>query len=916
MRKAMITDNVGHSPIAPAKGEDDTRRRVIEALTAESRKVAGDLASFQYSMVSRLSHGCFLCACPEKPDEHAVEQHSGNKDTGRHGLLRFSPFYYYPFLFHGAFPTIPVEMLRVLASANRILMEAILIMDDRLDHDHAVSPMDLFLVDAYYQKTFEILIPFLPPHDPFWLQCEALFLEYGRAVLHELTLHRYRIHPYSLEEFTEVAVGKAGLIKTTVLALWALSGHTGCKDTILKSQEAFLAGFQAFDDLKDWREDYARQNYTCLLTSVVLEGGFASCIESGNVPDPGAVGRHLYYSGKAEAQLVLAEGLFQQSLDLVEGIDVRLWQEVVRGSLDNCHAMHKDLKEITNRERNRASQEKIRPWAATDVNSKAALEGLSESIASGVRFLSERQAADGSFPLASSPYSYMNPYTQLGPSHAITSLIRRALDCVPLHAGSEDAFALREKASTWIHNQSSHMDPSVPADLEESLRQLTLGEILQCEERYKRVQHEVNDGSTAAGGLFLANLLYLAAVNAFSLPSVESYVLARIQKGEFTTWSCSPYPPDTPHGIVRPIVCLSLLSKTLAVRPYGLLQAGKKELQRQLLLHYQTKGAWGDYTETALVLIGLLATGYSGPELRSAVTRLAQAQQPNGSWPPNAFYSKGGLCYGSREVCTAWCLEALCLYLQNSIRSTQHVTEDARQLEVPLPSITLHPEMALEILPHVRSVLGRCQRILPNQGPMEFYIGSWSSMPAHFIVAKRTCTRVGINVDPHSCPPRSVYQRSLEAEITLAHVKALRLKLCGAITHRLEHIFLAGIGILICRKLWSGQTPWEQCGMKLLEWNWCHENEWYLREAVKQCLHHKPFDPDCDPLSMEPAHVTQSPAPRNAYLYVGLQLFDKERKTGITEERVHALASWGLPEIKAQFQRFCGWEPKGKGFIF
>lgn len=77
-------------------------------------------------------------------------------------------------------------------------------------------------------------------------------------------------------------------------------------------------------------------------------------------------------------------------------------------------------------------------------------------------------------------------------------------------------------------------------------------------------------------------------------------------------------------------------------------------------------GSFGtSFLDTALGIIVLLNAGHDTPKIADAVEFLISKQKRSGGWPRWAVYYGGPkkrLCYGSEELSTGFCLEALALY--------------------------------------------------------------------------------------------------------------------------------------------------------------------------------------------------------------------------------------------------------------
>jgi hypothetical protein len=76
--------------------------------------------------------------------------------------------------------------------------------------------------------------------------------------------------------------------------------------------------------------------------------------------------------------------------------------------------------------------------------------------------------------------------------------------------------------------------------------------------------------------------------------------------------------------------------------------------------------------DTALAVISLINCGYNSTILDQAITYLTSKQNRSGCWPRWAVYYGGPKklrTYGSEEMTTGFCLEALALY--KSLRTKQ-----------------------------------------------------------------------------------------------------------------------------------------------------------------------------------------------------------------------------------------------------
>jgi hypothetical protein len=89
--------------------------------------------------------------------------------------------------------------------------------------------------------------------------------------------------------------------------------------------------------------------------------------------------------------------------------------------------------------------------------------------------------------------------------------------------------------------------------------------------------------------------------------------------------------------------------------------AGAKEaIMEKILRSSKDDGSFGDELATACAVCSLVNLGYKDvTRFRDAARYLEAQQSANGSWRRVAMFCQPGRCYGSEELTTALCLEAL-----------------------------------------------------------------------------------------------------------------------------------------------------------------------------------------------------------------------------------------------------------------
>ena len=868
-------------------------------LGEEADEVARRMALFREELLHRLLDRPAPLRNPAPPRE------SVNLPR-KQGGSGFSPFYYYPFLFASAFPSVAAEDLRTLAFANRILLEAILLSDKKIDETRPWTPVDFYLADCCFHKASETLLSLFPLEHTFWLQTQNWFSQYARAIHKEQLRHRYRLSRYTLEEFYEISKGKVALLKTTLLAMGLLSDDADVA-SLMESQDRFLVGFQCFDDLKDWKEDLRHKNFTFLLTRVLLEGGFDHRLRRNGFLPRGEVGQVLYHRGIAEDQLRLAERYFREALDSVKAVHVPLWVDVIRGFLRHCRTMRHDLAEIRRRARTANDARGVTQEAAVRAARGIPPEAVAVRLKEALLFLTRSQDPLGGYPLARSPHPYMNPSTPLAPSRLVTSFLLRAL--APLKDLAALLPPLLFKASQWLDRPPRETEhPRLPIPLEKSFPpgRVNRAEWLEFDESFDAAL------PLLPHGLFWANLLYTASTANLRLEKLQSRVEDCVRQADYAPWtlcfSLNGSNATRAHG-----ACRSLLPLLLFCQASGS-ELPRKPLHDYLLRRYRTEKSWNHPTETALSLLCLLATDYQGPELPSAVDRLIRSQERDGSWPPNAFYEQDGLFYGSRELTTAWCLTALFLYHLRPCLHDEHKSAVPNVKQgAPNPSVVVHAGLPGNLSVLTASALEQLRNVLNPSWPHTIYVGRWPAMPPHFLLDTEEGMILGVNIRGKGHHPvLSAGRRPLNVEIAMGVMSAHRCRLLGALKDRLERIFVAGVALRACATIWPREAPWVRLGMRKLDWAWCREHEPFLWEELRRFLLHPDPKQSCFQwLLPDPPPSPGRLIPKGASLFLGEGLF---RQTEPPEDaadpcrQASDLLCTDLPDILRTFRRKVGLE--------
>lgn len=228
-----------------------------------------------------------------------------------------------PWLFADVLPG-ATEAQRVLVAAAGLLYQGhVLILDQVVDGDAAVSGARLLKGSFLHERALTILAPHLPPDTPAWEHLAGCVREYAGAVLLEKA-HHGQLRPFPRARFDGIAAGKGAILKASPAMLACMTG----RPELVAELHAVIAphsiAVQVQDDLQDWRPDFRAGLYSHLLMRALDAAGH-DIAAGGALPSEEEVGQALFYSGCAEEILAYAVDCCTRSSDRARALGAGEW---------------------------------------------------------------------------------------------------------------------------------------------------------------------------------------------------------------------------------------------------------------------------------------------------------------------------------------------------------------------------------------------------------------------------------------------------------------------------------------------------------------------------------------------------------------------------------------------------------------
>jgi hypothetical protein len=133
------------------------------------------------------------------------------------------------------------------------------------------------------------------------------------------------------------------MAKYPLAALAELSGHYENLALLTESLDCFHVGYQYWDDVVDWKEDFASSKYSLLLTRA-----FERIENREGSPDElrERIGHAVYYLGLAEANLQQSGRWLQRACDLSTEAGCLVWANYVKKLQRQTAVLAADMRSI------------------------------------------------------------------------------------------------------------------------------------------------------------------------------------------------------------------------------------------------------------------------------------------------------------------------------------------------------------------------------------------------------------------------------------------------------------------------------------------------------------------------------------------------------------------------------------------
>lgn len=231
-----------------------------------------------------------------------------------------------PFVLYDAFPVRP-DKLRTLAYALTVGGLYAMAEDKLIDSQTGPGLSHNLLVPSLYGEFIRALHQLFPANSDFWSYHDRFFREYQMA---ELTDDRRtgRSGRIPARSYYHVARNKSAPMKLALCGMAILSGRRNRIAKLFKSFDCWILGYQIFDDIVDWREDYLSRRQT--LVGIRIRQLTKSAGAGAKQPRISDVAALIHSSGLVESMLDESGRWFSMAVKSVDGFQCENWIRFLR----------------------------------------------------------------------------------------------------------------------------------------------------------------------------------------------------------------------------------------------------------------------------------------------------------------------------------------------------------------------------------------------------------------------------------------------------------------------------------------------------------------------------------------------------------------------------------------------------------
>ncbi len=244
-------------------------------------------------------------------------------------------YQYYPRLFESYFTNVDKKTIEKLCDAGYLYYHSILCLDSIVD-DKQFSNLPSFI--QLQEESIKILTGVYGKDSEFWNYWNKRKKEYFEAIAIEKQLSEKRY--ISFKEYKSLADKKAAFGKVAIDCLYLLSNKKDKKvyNILLKSHTLFSIGFQLYDDIQDFKEDFESKQ----LNWTVYQLQKNTSLKTKN---SSFLNKHLFLKGVAQKELKKAINYFQKAIETLKPLNIESnWQNTILESKQ----IVRDFVEITN----------------------------------------------------------------------------------------------------------------------------------------------------------------------------------------------------------------------------------------------------------------------------------------------------------------------------------------------------------------------------------------------------------------------------------------------------------------------------------------------------------------------------------------------------------------------------------------
>lgn len=249
-------------------------------------------------------------------------------------------------IFADFFNGVNIEFFMKLSEASNFYFYSILTVDKIVDDPTMLNREALLLAFILREKSLRLMYQVFDPKNDYWDYFDKYYKEYVISISTEIKQGLPDDKDISIKEFERVYLGKAALLKASIIAMAIKSNHYDIIEKLEQSIDNFQIALALYDDVFDWKQDWKNNQFNYLLNRVIRKYNLKKASDIGIKE----LAKYIFFSGEAAEILEIGSSYFDKAIKIVREMGVHKWEGLIIQEKNKNQNLKDDIEILVRKE--------------------------------------------------------------------------------------------------------------------------------------------------------------------------------------------------------------------------------------------------------------------------------------------------------------------------------------------------------------------------------------------------------------------------------------------------------------------------------------------------------------------------------------------------------------------------------------